>query len=139
MESPNQTAVSGATIPARFQFSIPNLLTYSKQQSLLVRNPNDTNCDLILGARATKTMCPNCKKNMKESWIYLKPPYICVACGYSMWEKRCINYPRDIVIKDPHSNISSQLSEALRQGYMTAICLSNELEDLKRRQSQPAR
>ena len=50
-----------------------------------------------MGTRATKARCPNCEEHGEWSWIDLKPPYICRVCGYSMWEKRCINYPKNIV------------------------------------------
>ncbi len=61
-------------------------------------NPKRQAVTSQLGTRATKTTCPNCKKQGKWYEIELKPPYICSACGYSMWEKRCINYPRNIIV-----------------------------------------
>gem|GEM_PF-3481623 len=51
-----------------------------------------------MGVQARSARCPNCARQDKWRWIDLKPPYICKVCGYSMLEKRCINYPKDIIL-----------------------------------------
>ena len=63
-----------------------------------------------LGMRATKTTCPECMKNSEWNEIDLKPPYLCRVCGYSMRERRCINYPKNIVTPLGQKVLTNQVS-----------------------------
>jgi tRNA(Ile2) C34 agmatinyltransferase TiaS len=51
------------------------------------------------------TFCPACGKV-----IGLTPPYLCKACGYSMIHKRCINYPRNVVMALNEKTVESAMT-----------------------------
>ena len=74
-----------------------------------------------MGVKARTTFCPHCETKGRRSLIDLTPPYLCPVCGYSMVERRCIDYRKNTV---------THLAEKTHESVMVLFGTSTQVKAL---------